>query len=246
MCVYNFALTRWYNLKIKWSRDENFQTRIIQLKLLLSSDLLHLRPVTVRKTQKLIHSLGKKDRLTGIILITIICSPETLQRRPWNPLLFLPPAVALSSVTANEKKRKQKKRSHLGTFTRRRRLEQLRRRRRGCVFEEERRSLHDIGLCQSSGATSAGGEKKRNNRRISGVQNCTLCAWQKSLLDKLRTLWRETASHFLFPLKKKNEVQSYRFPLRLHFFPSSFWNSHFVGCPRFSWTYLGDSLIRCC
>lgn len=71
MCVYNFALTQWYNLKIKWSRDENFQTRIIQLKLLLSSDLLHLRPVTVRKPQKLIiHSLGKKDRLTGLILIT--------------------------------------------------------------------------------------------------------------------------------------------------------------------------------
>lgn len=63
MCVYNFALTRWYKLKIKWSRDENFH---------LSSDLLHLRPVTVRKTQKLIiHSFGKKDRLTGIILITI-------------------------------------------------------------------------------------------------------------------------------------------------------------------------------
>lgn len=167
--------------------------------------------------------------LTGIILIRITAWVASAHLKHCSVGLEIPfwscRQLWRSSqlLWTRKKKKRKKKRSHLGTFTCRRHLQQLRRRRRGCVFEEERRSLHgDIGLCQSCGATSAGVKKKRNNRRSSSVQNCTSCAWQKSLLDKPRTLWRETASHFLFPpQKKKCKVIDFLFGY-IFFFPSSF------------------------
>lgn len=159
---------------------------------------MHLRPESENaKTNNTVFGV-----IPGIILTVWFVSAHlwTLQRRPWMNGSF----VLAASCGALVRECEQGEKTTFGNIHSPASPWTVAEASAGFVRSRRRRSLRsDIGLCQRSGVTSGGEEKKGNNVRISGVQNCTSHTWQKSLLDKLRTLWRETAAHFPFSSKKK-------------------------------------------
>lgn len=178
MWVCSCASTWPCNLENKWNQTERktFKLKLHSSSFWFSSNFLHLGPLAAARKKaksKKYKEFGggnnvKRHNIKNNQSLSYICSPKTLQRRPWKHSFVLAASCVAPVSYCGWEKKTHKKKSHSLTGASTRTVVEA----SGCVFEEERRLLRsDIGLCQSSGTKSGG--REGNNGRISSVQNCT-------------------------------------------------------------------------